>query len=130
MENASKALIIAGAILLSILLISLGIMVYNQAIGVTDSDTLDEVSVTTHNNKFTQYEGTSVSATEVKALINAVDQNNVTYPLTTDYKHISYTSTTGYISTTLAVDTAKKYTVTFTKDSSSGYIETVSIKAN
>ena len=31
MENASKALIIAGAILLAILLISLGIMIYNQA---------------------------------------------------------------------------------------------------
>ena len=31
MENASKALIIAGAILLSILLISLGLIVYNQA---------------------------------------------------------------------------------------------------
>ena len=31
MENASKALIIAGAILLAILLISLGIMIFNQA---------------------------------------------------------------------------------------------------
>ena len=31
MENASKALIIAGAILLAILLISLGIMIYTQA---------------------------------------------------------------------------------------------------
>ena len=31
MENASKALIIAGAILLSILIISLGIMVFQNA---------------------------------------------------------------------------------------------------
>ena len=31
MENASKALIIAGAILLAILIISLGLIVYNQA---------------------------------------------------------------------------------------------------
>ena len=30
MENASKALIIAGAILLAILLISLGIMIFNH----------------------------------------------------------------------------------------------------
>ena len=35
MENASKALIIAGAILLAILLISLGIMVFTQAQDVT-----------------------------------------------------------------------------------------------
>ena len=33
MENPSKALIIAGAILLAILLISLGIMIFNQEIG-------------------------------------------------------------------------------------------------
>lgn len=36
MENASKALIIAGAILISILLISLGIIMYNSATGTTD----------------------------------------------------------------------------------------------
>jgi len=36
MENASKALIIAGAILISILLISLGIMMFNSSKGTTD----------------------------------------------------------------------------------------------
>jgi len=42
MENASKALIIAGAILISILLISLGIMLFNSSKGVTDQ--ADEVT--------------------------------------------------------------------------------------
>ena len=37
MENASKALIIAGAILISILLISVGILVFNSTKGVTDN---------------------------------------------------------------------------------------------
>ena len=36
MENASKALIIAGAILISILLVSLGIIMFNNSKGVTD----------------------------------------------------------------------------------------------
>lgn len=36
MENASKALIIAGAILISILLISLGIIMFNQSKSTTD----------------------------------------------------------------------------------------------
>ena len=36
MENASKALIIAGAILISILLISLGIMMFNASKSTTD----------------------------------------------------------------------------------------------
>lgn len=37
MENASKALIIAGAILISILLISVGILIFNSTSGVSDS---------------------------------------------------------------------------------------------
>lgn len=36
MENASKALIIAGAILISILLISLGIIMFNSSKGTSD----------------------------------------------------------------------------------------------
>ena len=39
MENASKALIIAGAILISILLISIGIMLINSGREVTDTGT-------------------------------------------------------------------------------------------
>lgn len=36
MENASKALIIAGAILISILLISAGILIFNSGSGISD----------------------------------------------------------------------------------------------
>ena len=39
MENASKALIIAGAILIAILLISLGIIMFNSSKGTTDQAT-------------------------------------------------------------------------------------------
>ena len=42
MENASKALIIAGAILVSILIIGLGMYLYTTASGVFDSNQLKE----------------------------------------------------------------------------------------
>ena len=77
MENASKALIIAGAILLAILIISLGIMIYNQASGVVNNNAMNEVDISTFNNKFTQYEGTNVRGAQVKALIQQVVTNNV-----------------------------------------------------
>ena len=64
MENASKALIIAGAILLSILLISLGIMVYNNAKGTVNDANLDTESIQTFNGKFTQYCGNNKSAND------------------------------------------------------------------
>ena len=55
MENASKALIIAGAILLSILLISLGIMIFNTAQDTTKNSGMNQAQVASFNNKFTKY---------------------------------------------------------------------------
>ena len=54
MENASKALIIAGAILISILLIGLGVYVYTMAQQATEGVGLDSEKAQTQNNKFTQ----------------------------------------------------------------------------
>ncbi len=76
MENASKALIIAGAILLSILLISLGIMIFNQAQDTVGSINMSEQEIQAFNNKFTPYEGNNKRGTEVNALIQLVRANN------------------------------------------------------
>ena len=65
MENASKALIIAGAILLSILIISLGIMVYNNAKNTVGSSNLDKQEIQTFNSQWEQYEGSNKTASEV-----------------------------------------------------------------
>ena len=51
MENASKALIIAGAILLAILIISLGIMIYNQASGVVNNNSMSQVDISSFNQQ-------------------------------------------------------------------------------
>ena len=77
MENASKALIIAGAILLAILIISLGIMIYNQASGVVNNNAMTEVEVTSFNQKFEQYFGENVRGANVNSLLNAVRTNNL-----------------------------------------------------
>ncbi len=75
MENASKALIIAGAILLAILIISLGILIYNQASTVAQKNGMDEVEVSSFNQKFTQYEG-KVKGSTVRALVQTVIASN------------------------------------------------------
>lgn len=79
MENASKALIIAGAILLAILIISLGIMIYQQAAGVANESSMDDVEIMSFNSKINQYEGTNVRGAQVNALLNQVQQINVQY---------------------------------------------------
>lgn len=71
MENASKALIIAGAILLSILIIAIGMYIYNSSTK-SINDAVSQISqqeVSTFNNQFSMYEGKQVG-TNVKALIN------------------------------------------------------------
>lgn len=76
MENASKALIIAGAILLSILIISLGIMIFQQASGVINGNAMSELEIQQFNQRFTQYEGDRVRGTTVNAMLQTVLANN------------------------------------------------------
>ena len=68
MENASKALIIAGAILLSILIIALGIFVFNAAKGAVNTKQLDATEKQTFNAPIEQYEGRQIGSS-VKQLI-------------------------------------------------------------
>ena len=78
MENASKALIIAGAILIAILLISVGLVVFNSTKGVTDQagELGRTMSAEVFNNQFTQYFGDRVRGSTVRELINRIDVYN------------------------------------------------------
>ena len=76
MENSSKALIIAGAILLAILLISLGIMIFNQAQDTVTNSGMTEAELTSFNNKFLKYEGNAVKGTMVKSMMQEVKAAN------------------------------------------------------
>ncbi len=72
MENASKALIIAGAILLSILIIALGIYVFNMAKNATNTDSLNELDIQQFNSKFTDYEGRVLGSSVANLLENVM----------------------------------------------------------
>ena len=80
MENASKALIIAGAILLSILIIALGIYVFNMAKGVTDTKALNDLEIQQFNSQFTAYRGKVIGSGVVtlldKLISNAVSNKD------------------------------------------------------
>ena len=82
MENASKALIIAGAILISILLISVAIMVISSTQGVQDQmgQQMDSTEKSTFNAQFTNYAGTNRSLSQVKSLFERVTASNAANP--------------------------------------------------
>ena len=80
MENASKALLIAGAILLCILIIAIGMFIYNSAQStITDTmSTLSTQEVDAFNNQFTSYEGRQTGS-NIKALMGRLIGNANTY---------------------------------------------------
>ena len=76
MENASKALIIAGAVLISILLISLGVMIYRNAADIASGNQMKDFEITAFNTKFSQYEGKK-NGSQVKTLVQDCLSSNV-----------------------------------------------------
>ena len=80
MENASKALLIAGAILLSILIIAIGMFIYNSAQSTVNNSltSMTTQEVDAFNNQFVSYEQEQ-SGSNVKALIGRLIANSNTY---------------------------------------------------
>ena len=143
MENASKALIIAGAILLSILLISLGIYIFTQAQTVVNGSGMTQAEVKSFNEQFIKYERTSVKGSEVKSLIQEVNVNNkqdeslerqielsgVVKEATSSSTSGNSTSTTGKTYSTANILNTKTYTVEIQEYGSDGRITKINITA-
>ena len=138
MENASKALLIAGAVLIVILIIGVGMTIFRSASGSFSEATaqMSSQEVEMYNTQFTQYAGKRVIGTNVKALIEKINANNVMYS-DEKAKTIKLTAT-GIIkgsSPNFTFDgadasTARFYTVTVTDSDQDGLVETINITAN
>ena len=78
MENASKALIIAGAILIAILLITIGIILINSGRDIvgTGVTAMSSQAIQAYNSQFTPYEGRNKSYADVCKLIDTVIASN------------------------------------------------------
>jgi len=136
MENASKALLIAAAILIAIILISLGLIVINQGRTAVDQagDGISEVSIQAFNAKFDSYFGTAVTGSRVRSLIDAINSNNVANSNDTS-KQISVKIGDEKATTTPSrtmISTAKTYTVEAAETNGyvNGYIKNITITAN
>lgn len=76
MENASKALIIAGAILISIVLVSVGVLVVRNLNTDEAFSQMDQQVIDSFNSKFVDPAGPNVRGTVVKTMIsNAITSN-------------------------------------------------------
>lgn len=110
MENASKALIMASSILLGIMIISVGVALYNTFSQLANNtmERIDETKISEWNNRYTKYHGTitleengkakvkpiPVTAHEIVSLANHSLENNKYYELE---KQNTYNENTYYI---------------------------------
>ena len=81
MENASKALLIAGAILICILLIAIGMYIYNSAQGTiqTAAGQMGQQDKEMYNSMIKKYVGNSKKGSDVKQMIEDIISQNSQY---------------------------------------------------
>ena len=130
MDNASKALIMAGAVLISIALVGVGVYIFsstNTMVGGANKQ-LDDAAAQMTNSTLGQYAGSKVRGSTVKQLFEKARISNVNETLPTeitvkpDNKDI-----TKSLSSTDVVDT-KYYDVKVTDSNSDGYYDLIEVK--
>ena len=146
MENATKALLIAAAVLVAILIISLGLVVYNMASETIGSVNFSGQEITAFNDQFINYQGQHVRGTEVNAMLRTVLSSNMKSSseglLTTATNHpkfVAVTSTgTGTVSLAITetsinpanmANTSTLYTVQVSMNATTGFVDTITVTA-
>lgn len=135
MENATKALLIAAAVLIAILIISLGLVVYNKASEVMGSVDMTEYQIQQFNNKFKKYAGTTVSGTDVNAMLetvfnhnNAQEDNSTCVEVeVTGKTNSSITAKTGIENAPETVSVGSRYKVECHYSSKTGLIDKITV---
>lgn len=77
MENASKALIIAGGVLIAVMIVSIAVYLFQSSGSLSQSyeDKLKQDAITAYNNKFLQY-GKNMNGQDMVSLINLIAETN------------------------------------------------------
>ena len=140
MENASKALILAGSILIAIIIISLGVMIFkNMSNSVKDNTTLDKQTIAAFNSRIEPYIGENKSGSQVNTLRDiaiAINNNakiqggSMQYVnMITNNKEIftSYEPSTDKVTIGVKAETGKFYEVKPTYNPETGLINTITV---
>ena len=135
MENASKALIIAGAILISIVLIGVGVLIVSNANGLIGqgTDTMKQQEIDAFNAPFERYLGRQ-NGSNIRTLVASVNTNNLYYGQENPDRVITINqeiSDSAALSTYRAsINTSRYYTVVLNYNPTSGLINDITITDN
>lgn len=127
MDNASKALIMAGAVLISIAIVGVGVYIFSSTSSITETGQaqMDAASLALTNSTLRQYVGSNVRGTQVIELIDYLRVLNANGAYPTEIK-INNKSVTGLIPSK-----NKTYNISIDSDdidTNNGYIKNFTIK--
>ena len=90
MENATKALLIAGGVLIAIIIISMFVMMYGRMANIEkeQQEKIELEQLTAFNAEFEAFNRKVMYGTDVITLINKVTENNKKYAENNDYQII------------------------------------------
>ena len=126
MDNASKALIMAGAILISIAIVGVGVFIFSSTSSITNSgqQQIDASAAQMANSTLRQYTGPRVRGSTVKEFIEYLNvlNTNDTFPvdITINGNASNTISTAGYVNNTY-------YSVEVSDTNADGYYDAVTI---
>ena len=131
MDNATKALLIAAAVLIAILIISLGLVVYNNSANTVNQANLSSQEIQAQNEKFTRYNGTKKRGSEVNSLLQTALNYNLNTTDAGNKVTVNYGKTAlvddSSTSITTQMDTSKLYDITVNYGGAGGLVDTITI---
>ena len=137
MENATKALLIAAAVLIAILIISLGIVIYNSSAETVKSANLSQQEVQSANEKFARYNGENKRGSEVNAMLQTVLNANIDAAAAKETdRQVSVTLDASEIlsktakSITKQADTSKLYKIEVQYNGNGGLVDKIVVTTN
>lgn len=119
MENATKALLIAGGVLIAIIIISIIVMTFQKTgtISKTYNKSIDQETIAEFNTNFTKYLGQELSIHQVVTICNYATKNK------THTVQVDKTYTAGDIKDNLL----NKYNLKIDSYDNDGFISKISI---
>ena len=132
MENASKALIIAGSVLIAILIISLGLFIFKSTEGTTDQTKKlgETLEVQQFNSQFLKYCGDYVKGSQVRTLCEVIIAHNANSSTKVGINSEENTTATAISQYRNGISTNKSYKVDPTIDEKTGLIKYISVSEN
>ena len=96
MDNASKALIMAGAVLIAVALVGVGVYLYRSAADTVSGggQAIADATVQLNNSIITKYVGRTVLGSEVLNLVDEVENGNISGKFAVDL-HVKLGGTNG-----------------------------------